>query len=97
MADSQMNLREIISRNEHIIDVLNDMATETNKLSQKADVYTQELQDRIMASVSKLLEEIKDILAETKKKTESFSKAKRDGAEYLSNTEALLSKKIDRI
>lgn len=94
---AKLDTQQVVQTSNYIIDKLNEMATATKQLDAKARAYADAQSDSIMKSITDLLQEIQTLLADTKKKTEKYSEAKKEGAIFISQVETDITKLIKKI
>lgn len=94
---AKLDTQQVVVTSNFIIDKLNEMDAATKQLDAKARAYADAQSDSIMSGISDLLQEIQVLLADTRKKTEEYSAAKREGAIAISQVETDITKLIKKI
>lgn len=94
---SKIDAKQVIDVNTEIISELDNMGKYTKTMESSSQNYQSALQDSIMPEIISLLEEIRDIINDTKAKTQRYAGFKIEGAEALNRTQARHSSKIKKI
>ena len=96
MAVSKLGFKEIVEHNEDIIKKMEEMWQLTKNLETKADGFQKTLQDAIMPQIILLLQDLQEIIKDTKVKTHKYADSKIEGANLLNEIENVESGKIKR-